>query len=69
MQIAGISRTTPHRSRIPLDGLQQRMVFLFPLFKPRQLFRRQQGGDLAVRVAEDQDRPCLALARWLIRPQ
>ena len=35
------TRTTPHRSLIPLDGLQQRMVFLFPLFKPRQLFRRQ----------------------------
>jgi hypothetical protein len=41
MQIAVISRTTPLRSLIPLDGFQQRMVFLFPLFKPRWLIRPQ----------------------------
>ena len=31
MQIAGISRTTFHRSLIPLDGLQQRMFFMLTL--------------------------------------
>ena len=44
-------------SLILAEGFQKWMIFRFPSLKPRELFRRQQGCDPVVRIAENKPRP------------